>query len=355
MQSAACFSPANGVNGGGQPWQSNGGSMGNVLSFSAVGNDIYIGLFNGMNSQNFLYSIVIAGWSNTQSCIYTNNNFGGAANCSKSNINVNNQNNYIISFDNTNNEVDLLINGVLVLSWKDPNYQGNNVNYVRFSQYSSNVQICPPQNLSYGPGPGCFFPQNGVISGTTPWQNNGNSFNGALAFQATGNDIYVGLFSQSNLQSFLYAFIISGWGNTETNLYTANNFSTAVAKVNTNLNLSLTNSFVITVNPNVSTINLYINGNLSLSWTDQNYQGNNINWVQYSQYAQNVQICGSAQTTSGWGCYNWTQADVNAGAGVGNATVENQLCNGKDTSSTQFFFAQGNGTCGSCWCCQRST
>jgi len=54
-----------------------------------------------------------------------------------------------------------------------------------------------------------------------------------------------------------------------------------------------------------------------------------------------------------WQCYQWNSADTNAGAGLGNVSLEQQLCESKNGGTTQYKFTHGDGTCGNCWCCKR--
>lgn len=51
--------------------------------------------------------------------------------------------------------------------------------------------------------------------------------------------------------------------------------------------------------------------------------------------------------TKEWVCYNWTEADSAAGAGKGNIDIDRAVC-----TTRGFNFTQGDGTCGTCGCCQ---
>jgi hypothetical protein len=58
-----------------------------------------------------------------------------------------------------------------------------------------------------------------------------------------------------------------------------------------------------------------------------------------------------------WQCSHWTSADVNAGAGRGNESLEKSICNGKNNYPNQYSFKDGayctNQQGGQCWCCER--
>jgi len=180
-----CFSPQNGVVTGG-PWSNQGArQIQNKLKFHAYGNDIYVGFSNSANFQSFNYAFVICGWGNTQIQLFNGNSFTTSIAQANKTIDASALNSFEIDFLPSSGTINLSINGNQVLSFQDPNFQNGAYNYVQFSQFSSNVQICS----------GCFYPQNGVFGGGA-WADNGIQFNGILNFSALGNDIYVGFFSK---------------------------------------------------------------------------------------------------------------------------------------------------------------
>ncbi len=48
-----------------------------------------------------------------------------------------------------------------------------------------------------------------------------------------------------------------------------------------------------------------------------------------------------------WVCHHWDASDIANGAGHGDVELEKAICIGRG-----YNFAQGDGTCGSCWCCK---
>jgi len=287
--SGNCFSPQNGVFQGG-PWSNQGAQqIQNTLTFQAYGNDIYVGFSNSANSQSFNYAFIICGWGNTQIHLYNGNSFGTAIASSNWTLDANALNSFEIDFLPSSGTINLSINGNQVFSFQDPNFQNGAYNYVQFSQYSSNVVICS----------GCFDPQNGVFGGGA-WADNGIQFNGILNFSALGNDIYVGFFpSESNSSSnsaFLYAFIIAGWSDTYVNLYNGGAFGNSIASAPLTVDPTQENSYQIVFDNKAGSLQLTVNGNVIINYTDPSYNGSQANWANFSQYSSNVAIC--APTTA---------------------------------------------------------
>jgi len=147
-----CFDPQNGVINGNN-WQQNGVAFSGKLYFNAYGNDIYVGFFpsqqNALNG--FIYAFIIAGWGDSYVNLYANNDFQNALTGTGLSVNQTTENSYQIVFNNNAKSLTLYVNGSVVLSYVDPNYQGNQAAWVNFSQYSSNVGICNPVT-HVGPG-----------------------------------------------------------------------------------------------------------------------------------------------------------------------------------------------------------
>ena len=51
--------------------------------------------------------------------------------------------------------------------------------------------------------------------------------------------------------------------------------------------------------------------------------------------------------TTSWICHHWDALDFANGAGNGNVELERSICVNRG-----YYFAHGDGTCGTCWCCK---
>jgi hypothetical protein len=83
-----------------------------------------------------------------------------------------------------------------------------------------------------------------------------------------------------------------------------------------------------------------------------------------SKKLKTSQSCAAALQLPSYSCYNWSGTDVsnarsefNCQIGVGNTVCENEYCNSLSNlaQGIQYYFAQGDGTCGGCWCCSRQS
>lgn len=318
------YTPRNGVFGGGANWEYfcddwNLRETGTgEVSFLAKGNDIYVGLFDSPNDSttNFKYTIIIGGWSNTQTAIFTNNWVQvKAVSHTISNTNVYNQ--YKVVFNKTTNSIDLYCNGDLVVNYIDSNYQASNSKYITFSQYSSNVGIKFNQTIACPSYP--YAPRNGVFQGGADWEYFCNNWNlaqggtGEVNFQAKGNDIYIGLFDSPNegTSNYKYAIIIDGWSNTQTAIY-KRNWSQVKAVSHTISDTSVYNQFRLVFDAASKTIALYYNGNEVFNYFAHDYQASNAKYITFSQYGSNVVINpGNASTTTTTTCVSYPYSPRN--------------------------------------------
>jgi len=283
VKQEGCFSPNSGVFQGAD-WDNNGGAFNGQLTINAKGNDMYVGLFRDSTSSAFAYALIICGWNNAETHLYKDNSFATAISGVASSVDPNALNVYQISVT-TDGTFSLSINGTNVMTYKDSDYTGN-LSHVRYSQYGSNVEICPA-----GPALTCFVPKNEAY-GSGHWENNGGAVtNGNLKFNAYGNDIYVAFFNDSNSESFVYAIIIAGWNNSETHLYAGNTFTPAIAGSSTTVDPEKLNSYELNFDNNSHDITLQVNGNQVFSYNDPNYNGNGLSYNRYSQYGTNAKIC----------------------------------------------------------------
>ena len=260
-------------------------------------------MFEEQNTKDFKYALIISGWSNSQIKLYTSGSFGSAIASSDFSVgDVNDINAYQVIFDEATQIIQVIVNGYLAFSFVDSNYQASNAQYISFSQYSSNVVIGGDSNVvqhveqcpNYP-----YSPRNGVFEGGD-WEFFCSAWNlaqpgtGSLIFNATGNDIYVGLFDEPFSKNFQYAFIISGWSNTLIHLYTAGSFGTAIAEMPFSVkNVDVYNNYEVDFDASTKTFKIFVNGQIVFQYTDPNYSAGNAQYISFSQYSSNVVIGGA--------------------------------------------------------------
>ena len=141
-----------------------------------------------------------------------------------------------------------------------------------------------------------YSPQNGVFGGGS-WQfwcsdwSLAQPGNGAVSFNATGNDLYVGLFDAPGTKVFKYALVIAGWSNTQIKLYENGVFSNELSTANFNVpSTDIPNSYIITFSKSAITVSF--NGNIVFSYVDPHFtsQAGNAQYISLSQYGSNVAL-----------------------------------------------------------------
>ena len=263
-----------------------------VISFKALGNDIYVGLFDNPNAKTFKYAVIIAGWGNSQIHLYSNGNINTAL--AQSNFNVPNTdipNSYSLSFNQTEKSIKVLFAGNVVFSYVDSNYLNQaNAQFISFSQSGSNVvlyQDCPtypyqPRNSVWNGGYWEYFCSDWKLS---------QPAEGSISFAATGNDMYVGLFDTVNSKTFKYAIIFAGWSNSQIHLYKNGDFNNAISSVNFNVPVTdVPNAYKFVFSQSSKTITVYFNGQLAFNFVDSNYvtQTAGAQFISIAQSGSNV-------------------------------------------------------------------
>ena len=271
-------------------WSLSQPGNGNV-SFFATGNDVYVGLFDQVNTKTFKYAIIFSGWSNTQVKLYKNGDFNTAiasANFQIPNVNIPNSFNFV--FNKNQKTISVYFNDQLAFNFVDSNYltQAGSAQLISISQYSSNVVLyknCPdyPYNA-----------RNGVFTGSyweyfcNDWKLPTNG-SGTISFQAKGNDLYVGLFDSPNTKTFKYAIIFAGWSNSAVALYKNGDFNTQLLTMKATVpDLTVYNNYTVGFSANKSVVAMYMNGNLVFAYGDTTFNAPNARWVSLSQYSSNV-------------------------------------------------------------------
>ena len=113
-----------------------------LISFTAKGNDIYVGLFNEPNTKKFQYGIIISGWNNTEAKVYKNGNWSKEVISAPAIIaNPKQLNKFGILFNSRKETVAVIINSHIVLTFYDPNYNASQAQWISLSQYGDNVII----------------------------------------------------------------------------------------------------------------------------------------------------------------------------------------------------------------------
>lgn len=288
------YSPRNGVFSGASweyfcdYWQLEQPGYGNI-SFSAKGNDIYVGIFDTDSTKNFKYALVIGGWSNTETHLYKRGSFKNSLYTSKFSIeNVSNWNRFQISVNKYKNSISLYYQGKMMFNFIDSNFAAASSKYVSFSQYSTNVQIkelfCPSWPYS---------PKNAVNSGGD-WEYFCNDWilpdsgTGIVKFSAKGNDWYLGLFDEIFTNYFEFLIIFSGWNNSQTAIKENGNLSNLVYSAPVFIeNVTIFNNFTVLFNKNISLITINMNGEWVFSYRPSSIKGK---WISFSQYSNNVLI-----------------------------------------------------------------
>jgi len=117
---------------------------------------------------------------------------------------------------------------------------------------------------------------------------------GQISFQATGNDFKVGIFDTNTpdaTNNFDYVVAFAGWGNAMTNVYSAENWGTAVDSVLcTVADVTAYNDYVFDFNSATSTILVTMNENVVVNFTDTTWQAPNAMYYSIMQQGSNVYI-----------------------------------------------------------------